>query len=489
MSEIINPERWDDLQSALKLAVQGELKKLWTMMPVIVQKASDGHTTQIQATINGIQSTVDGQTVNQPIPLHLDAPVHFAGGGGVSATHPVQPGDEGLVVYAARAQDAWHQNGGTNNNPIDDRMFDLSDGRYIAGGRSDPRKLNPPPSTSSHQTRSDDGNHVADVHPRNGLTHASTKKVLASVGSGGSPSSGTLHTPGSIFKNAARVLINCVQAEGLPNPGLTLANNKQVATQPLPAAGSAGGSISSLLSSVLSGGPGAIMTNPTAAANTALSSALTSAASSISGALGGSGAALISAMTGGGGLQSVLATFQTFTSALSGASMPSGGAYGLADVLNHVANVTAFFGTTPPSSVAPATVTAPITAAPTLATMQTQVASITSQVIASTMTVSAATALINAMSTTLSGMMSATNTAIATLASAQPALSMIMGAATATLSTDPAMQAAVANLAGTNFATIAAGLQALVEATTADLAAMASFPDSGATQPGATGGL
>lgn len=208
MSLITNIERIANWQIAVKEAIRGELSKVWTAMPAISQQQSDGHTGQFQAAINGIQTLIDGTIKNLGLPQSLDAPIHFAGGGGVTHTHPVAKDDEGILLFMARAQDTWHQSGGTNNNPIDQRMFDLSDARYIPGGRSNPRKMKPAPSTSSSQVRSDDGNHVSDVHPKNGITHASTSKVATSAGSGSSQSQ-TFHTPTSIRHSSGAIFMNC----------------------------------------------------------------------------------------------------------------------------------------------------------------------------------------------------------------------------------------------------------------------------------------
>lgn len=171
-------ERVDDLTNAVRLAVQGELRAVWKVMPVIVQ-SGDGHTAVLQPAISGIVKAPDGTITNPALPVLSDTPIHFTGGGGVSSTHPVSEGDEGVVIFTDRAQDTWHQSGGVNNAPIDDRSHHMADGRYIPGGRSDPRKL-ANVSQTEHHIRSDDGKHTLAHSPTNGTK---IKSVPSSDGS------------------------------------------------------------------------------------------------------------------------------------------------------------------------------------------------------------------------------------------------------------------------------------------------------------------
>ncbi len=161
----------DDFEEAIRTAVRGELKMKFFSLPVIVEKDGDGHTVTVKSSVKGQVTTPDGKTKPQEYPQFLSIPIHFPGGGGVTSTHPVTKGDEGIIVFMSRPQDAWHQQGGVQM-PVDMRMMSLSDGRYIPGGRSDPRKMQNV-STESAQTRSDDGRQTVDVHPKNGITNKS----------------------------------------------------------------------------------------------------------------------------------------------------------------------------------------------------------------------------------------------------------------------------------------------------------------------------
>lgn len=161
-------EQIDDVVEHIRAAIRGELKAHFSSMPVIVSKAGDGHIMSAKISINGQVTTPDGKTKPIPYPEIGDLPIHFPGGGQVVLTHPVAVGDEGLALFVDRAQDAWHQLGGVQN-PLDNRMNALSDGRYIPGGRSDPNKLQNVSPDAAH-VRSVDGKVTHEVHPTNGIT-------------------------------------------------------------------------------------------------------------------------------------------------------------------------------------------------------------------------------------------------------------------------------------------------------------------------------
>ena len=479
--EIVNDPLW-----AMQQAVEGMLREHFKMLPVIVQ-SGDGHTMVAQSAIAFNVTQPDGSVkATNMAPIH--APIKFAGGGGVSATHPVCKGDEGCVIFADRNHDAWHQKGGENNTPVDARTHNPSDAHFFAGGRSDPRKLNPAPSSTSHQTRGDDGNHVSDVHPANGVSHASTAKVSSVAG--GASGSGTLHTPGSLIKNSARILMNSVKIPGFPSPGTTIAGNLAVATKPLGAIGPMASAIASKMTSILSGGAGAVMANPIAAATSALSGAATSGAASLTSALGGAAASTVAAMTGGSGLTSALSALTTHANNISGVSVPTGGAPGLSDILNHADAVTNYFGASPPSSVSMSSVLAPLTSSPTLATMLASANSVVAQVLAGTMTDAAGAAAITALTSQINTLITGSLGAVSTLQAALPAMANAMAVASAASSLNPAMNALSSALAtsGSQMADLTTAAQAAVTPTDAEKGHATSFPDASAGQQGATGG-
>lgn len=157
----------DDMEETLRVAFHGMLVDLWTSMPVIINKTSeDGHTVELKMSIKGSVRSPDGKVTKAEYPLLLDVPVHFMGGGGVTLTHPAAKDDEGLAIFTSRPQDLWHKQGGVQD-PIDTRTHDLSDARYLPGGRSNPRKLKNVSKVAAH-LRSDDGKHTIQQHPQDG---------------------------------------------------------------------------------------------------------------------------------------------------------------------------------------------------------------------------------------------------------------------------------------------------------------------------------
>ena len=85
---------------------------------MIIKEDSDGHVATAQSAVRQILTLIDGSTKIVDFPDLETSPVHFAGGGGVTRTHPVKKGDEGMVALMAAPQDLWHDKGGVQD-PID----------------------------------------------------------------------------------------------------------------------------------------------------------------------------------------------------------------------------------------------------------------------------------------------------------------------------------------------------------------------------------
>ena len=162
---------------------------LFTATPVqVVESSPDGHNAVLQPVtkLKKIDPTT-GATTYEDYTTFVDTPVHFAGGGGVTATHPITQGDEGIVLHAARDFDAWRQSGGTQQ-PMDNGVNNAGNAIHIPGVRSDPRKIQQV-STEAHHVRSDDKKHVSEVHPQNGITHTSVDPSTAPASSSFDPMS------------------------------------------------------------------------------------------------------------------------------------------------------------------------------------------------------------------------------------------------------------------------------------------------------------
>lgn len=117
--------------------IEGRLKDLHTCLPGII--ASFDPDTQMASVQPAIQRIfTEKGAVN--LPLCVDVPVAFPGGGDFFLTFPVKAGDECILMFSERAIDNWHASGGTQT-PAEYRLHDLSDGIAIVGLNSQPHKL------------------------------------------------------------------------------------------------------------------------------------------------------------------------------------------------------------------------------------------------------------------------------------------------------------------------------------------------------------
>jgi phage baseplate assembly protein gpV len=178
-------ERFDDLTEVIRVGNERSQSRIWTALPVVVTEDSDGFTVKAQPTIKAKDTDITGQTTDKEIPPLPDIPVQFSSGGGFTITHPIKKGDEGIVIFSARCIDGWWEKGGTQPQ-IRQRWHNLSDGMYIPGIRSKPRKLGgadtgqehdyaargvstspkgEPCSTTSVQIRTDDGKYFIELAP------------------------------------------------------------------------------------------------------------------------------------------------------------------------------------------------------------------------------------------------------------------------------------------------------------------------------------
>ena len=160
-------ELFDNPEEGFRSMWAGIKSHMHTVMVARVTQASDGHTVQVQPTVQqAIKDPTLTKTSYVDYPVVPDTPVHFPGGNGMVLTHGLTIGDEVLTLFAENGIDAWHQNGGTAQ-PISDRTHSLSDGVTIPGIRSDPRRLQQVDARAAH-LRSEDKLHVHEMHPDNG---------------------------------------------------------------------------------------------------------------------------------------------------------------------------------------------------------------------------------------------------------------------------------------------------------------------------------
>lgn len=176
---------------------------------------------------------------------------------------------------------------------------------------------------------------------------------------------------------------------------------------------------------------------------------------------------------------------------LSGAVAPSGGSFGLQDVVDHLNNATTFFGSNPPASVSPSAVLAPLQFGPAMASMATQLVELTRAVIAGVSSVIWGTATVNVWKAQINALMPAANAAITKLQAALPTLNNHLSAGSLHLSSDPNVQALGVLLGGSSptLASLQGEQAAIITLSPDEATAAASFPDPGSSQQGATGGL
>lgn len=195
-------ERFESLNEALLVALDGWQSGLWTALPAIINSFDDlAMTVTAQPTIKMNVLLSDGTFSLVTLPLLVDVPVCFPGGGGYTLTFPIKQGDEALIVFSSRCIDAWWQLGGTQVQ-TELRMHDLSDGFAIIGVRSQPRVL-PSISTVAAQLRSDDGTTYVEVKD---------KHITITTPTGGDPScTVTINTDVATVNATENVLIDSPQ--------------------------------------------------------------------------------------------------------------------------------------------------------------------------------------------------------------------------------------------------------------------------------------
>jgi len=175
-------ERIADSEEMLRMALGGLQGAIWTALPGIIDSFdADAMTCKVQPAVSGSRLMQNGDLVDVQMPLLLDCPVCFPGGGGATLTFPIKPGDECLVVFASRCIDSWWQLGGVRGQ-AEIRMHDLSDGFVLPGVRSQPRKFSV--STTAAQLRSDDGTAYVEINPTSHKIKALTSGDIEATAAG-----------------------------------------------------------------------------------------------------------------------------------------------------------------------------------------------------------------------------------------------------------------------------------------------------------------
>ncbi|MGV1608483.1 Gp138 family membrane-puncturing spike protein [Klebsiella pneumoniae] len=182
MPVALNSQLGSKEQADAQLA-QAIMSAMRVSIPGIIQSFDpDAVTAVVQPAIKGAEQDESGAEVSVNLPLLVDVPVLFPRGGGCTLTFPVKAGDECLVIFADRCIDFWWQSGGIQE-PVDERMHDLSDAFCIVGPQSQAKKIGGI-STTAAQLRTDDGSAFIEVATGHDVTVKTSGKLTASADGG-----------------------------------------------------------------------------------------------------------------------------------------------------------------------------------------------------------------------------------------------------------------------------------------------------------------
>ena len=155
---------------------EGIQSRIWTSFPGVIQSYDPTkRTCVVQPALKALVEDVNGVKSWINLPLLVDCPVQFPGGGGITLSFPIAAGDECLVIFSARCIDAWWQLGGVQVQ-AELRMHDLSDGMVIPGFSSVPN-VEPALSTTKAQLRNKAGTTYVEVDAAGEVTVKATVKV------------------------------------------------------------------------------------------------------------------------------------------------------------------------------------------------------------------------------------------------------------------------------------------------------------------------
>lgn len=189
-------------------------------MPALIESFDPAAMTcTAQPTIQGKQTLQDGSSKMIDMPLLLDCPVEFAGGGGWTLTFPIAKGDECTVKFASRCIDAWWQAGGVQP-PAEYRMHDLSDGFAFVGPRSQPNVLAGINMTGA-ELRADDGSVTLAL---------AAGAIIATAGT--ITLGGNVRVTGNLTVDGTTTMTGKVTASGEVDVGTTLKVGGTVVTVP-----------------------------------------------------------------------------------------------------------------------------------------------------------------------------------------------------------------------------------------------------------------
>lgn len=224
--------RIDNILVQFQALLAGHQAGIFTALPGIYQGAGKGNqTANVKAAIKGKVLNQSGAWEDREMPLLINLPIVWPGGGNFQLTFPLASGDEGLIVFAQRCIDSWWQSGGVQSQ-AELRMHDISDGFFIPAMLSQSKAPSTAASTSTVQLRSADGATYIEVAPGNLVNvHASAGSTFTGPvaftgpvtfgstisGTGGGAISGSLAMAGNV--TAGTVSLNSHVHGGVTSGG------------------------------------------------------------------------------------------------------------------------------------------------------------------------------------------------------------------------------------------------------------------------------
>lgn len=122
-----------DFYQAMRQIIEQEFLDVFTAMPGQVSSYDDA--TKLAVVQPTLQVKYRDEAAAKNRPLISNVPVIFPKMGKAHVRFPVNPGDEGLVIWSQRSIDTWLANGGVVD-PGDNRKFDYSDAFFLIGATS-----------------------------------------------------------------------------------------------------------------------------------------------------------------------------------------------------------------------------------------------------------------------------------------------------------------------------------------------------------------
>lgn len=194
----------NSLSLLLEQAIKQNQSNVYTAIPARVL-SFNGHTVTCEVMI-----TRDGLE----LPPLADVPVQFPHAGGFCMTVPIKAGDEGLVVFSSRCIDGWYQSG-EKSKPLDNRINDLSDGIFIVGVNSLPKKI-PDFYHNGASIQTDDG--ATHIRLTNGTIYITGDVVHV----GNNTQAGDYTQTGNILQTGNTTSSGTVTASSVSGGGITL---------------------------------------------------------------------------------------------------------------------------------------------------------------------------------------------------------------------------------------------------------------------------